>query len=141
MHFGVVDEGDEAVLADGEFFFEDASAVFGGAAGFDGAVEAGEVDDNGIAGGAFGAWHFDEGAGGAGEVAGHGEGEHFDGGAVEGLEFYLEDGFVEGMGAGEVIDVDFEPADGEALWGRECGCRWVMGKSGIYAEDAENAER
>jgi hypothetical protein len=49
----------------------------------------------------------------------------------------LEDGFVEGLGSGEVIDVNFEPADGEALWchggdfvGITCGAQGVCVRFG-----------
>lgn len=113
--FGIVNERDKAVIADGEFLFKYFAAVLGGAGCFDSTIETAKVYYHSIAG-RTAAIHFYESTGATGEITFHGEGEHFDDRAIKGLEFNLENVFVKDAGAGEIIDVNFKPADGISLW-------------------------
>ena len=108
--FSVVDEGDVAVVADGEFGFVDFTSIVGGVLGFGGTVVGVEVND-GSTHARFDAPHMDEGAGTARGIVVHGEGPHFDDRTGEFGKLDFENGFVKFFGAIHVLHVDLKPAD------------------------------
>lgn len=120
---GVMDEGDEAIPADGPLLQMDASTIADRAAGFDRAVIAGEIDDGASAAGIL-VGHFNERTGAAPILHVHGECPNFEVGTLELSERGVECVLIECFGALHVADIDFEPADGIGFV-HECGL-WVM---------------
>src|SRR4249919_1556061 len=109
-------QGDEAVLADGEFVLEYPATACRRALRFHRAVGAGEVDDGAVAAGRI-ALHLHQRTRGARLSGLHREGPHLDARRVESFQVGGEDGFIEGLGPGHVLHIDFEPADGIACHG------------------------
>jgi hypothetical protein len=122
--FGIVYQGDETVLADGEFFLEDFAAVLHSARGFDGAIGAGEVDEDGVTRWTTIAGHLDECSWATWEIAFHRECKHLNYGGIERLQFHSKNGLVKALCPGEVVDVDFKPTDWITFWSHDGKWLW-----------------
>jgi hypothetical protein len=122
--FGIEDEGDVTIVADGEFFAKDLSAVGTDAASLFSTVLAGEINERAAATGSA-AFHLAKSSGAAGIPRVHGTGErpHFQlgsftvqFGARERLEFDLQHAFIKGFRAGHLGYINFKPADRITFW-------------------------
>jgi hypothetical protein len=109
--FGIMNERNETVLADGEFLFEDFAPVLRGPRRFFRAINASKVNNHGIAGGPAVTRHLDKRACASGQFAFHGESEHFNDGTIKGLKLDVQNVLVKALRPCQVINVDLKPAN------------------------------
>lgn len=115
---GVTGDGDETVLANGKFLFENRAAIQCDSLRFNRAVLATEVNQRPTTA-SCAAFHFAERPVAAVLLRTTRKHPHFQPGVIcrgiaQRLQFPGKNSFVKGFSAGHVIDIDFEPTDGIA---------------------------
>jgi len=105
-----MDERNKAVVADGEFRFEDSAAVLGRSLRLDGAIRRVKINNRAAHAG-FHSRHVNERARATRGFGAHGESPHFNDWAREFREAEVENSLVKSFRAVHLLHVNLKPAD------------------------------